>query len=570
MADVFSEIVNMSFSACWIILIVILLRMLFRKAPKWVNCLLWGIAGWRLIMPFSFESVFSLIPVSKLISDEILHSHSSVDVSGAEILQYVGNNQISYNLGVGRDGLSFLEVSAPDGVDYVNPVLLNMYIGGIVWLVGIAVLLLYTLISFIRLKRKIGTAVLLRDNIYQSEAVVSPFVLGIIRPKIYLPFNMSEQNMEHVIAHETAHIKRKDYLWKPLGFLILTLHWFNPMVWLGYILFCRDIERACDEKVVKSLNNEQRADYSEALLTCSVNKRRLAACPIAFGEVSVKSRVESVLNYKKPAFWVIVVAVIVSVVVGICFLTDPKTPEDPTTTIEYAVAQAILEESEPSYYDTDTECAGEGHIILDTQTDGNKCTVYALISYSRYGFENGYFMSKSGGSSSAVMTFEKTDSGYEFINAEYPSDGSYYAPSIERMFPKKYQYRVKHPTPFDYSSLRKQEEAYAQAYLDKIGRTEEIREFSEVEHTLLTDLGVSVEVSNNLLDLDCINRYNSLCGVGYFEAVEDGVRYIYRKDYNKEENKITCTKEVFDTKEIVEKIEIDSLTGEVLSQYNTN
>lgn len=568
MANVFSEIVNMSVSACWIILIVMLLRIVFRKAPKWVNCLLWGIAGWRLVMPFSFESAVSLVPFPELVSDEVLQAYSGADVSGAEILKHVGNNQVNYNLGLGRDGLSFLEMSSPDGADVVNPLLLNTYIGGIVWLIGIGFLLLYTLISFIRLKRKIGTAVLLRDNIYQSEAVVSPFVLGIIRPKIYLPFNMSEQNMEHVIAHETAHIKRKDNLWKPLGFLILTLHWFNPMVWLGYILLCRDIELACDEKVVKKLNNEQRADYSQALLTCSVNRRMIAACPLAFGEVSVKSRIKSVLNYKKPALWVIIVALVSSAIVGVCFLTDPKTPEDPTTTIEYAVAQAILEESEPAYYDTDTECAGEGHIILDTKTDGNKCTVYALISYSRYGFENGYFMSKSGGSTSAVMTFEKTDSGYEFINAEYPSDGSYYVPSIERMFPKKYQYRVIYPMPFDYSRLRKQEEAYAQAYLDKIGRTEEIREFSEVEHPLLTELGVSVEVSNNLLDLDCINRYNSLCGVGYFEAVEDGVRYVYRKAYNKEENKIICTKEVFDTKEIVEKIEVDSLSGKVISQYN--
>ena len=568
MANVFSEIVNMSVSACWIILIVMLFRIVFRKAPKWVNCLLWGIAGWRLIIPFSFESAVSLVPFPELVSDEVLQAYSGADVSGAEILKHVGNNQVNYNLGLGRDGLSFLEMSSPDGADVVNPLLLNTYIGGIVWLIGIGFLLLYTLISFIRLKRKIGTAVLLRDNIYQSEAVVSPFVLGILRPKIYLPFNMSEQNMEHVIAHETAHIKRKDNLWKPLGFLILTLHWFNPLVWVGYILFCRDIERACDEKVVKAMNKEQRADYSEALLTCSVNKRKIAACPIAFGEVSVKSRIKSVLNYKKPTLWVIIVALVSSAIVGVCFLTDPKTPEDPTTTIEYAVAQAILEESEPAYYDTDTECAGEGHIILDTKTDGNKCTVYALISYSRYGFENGYFMSKSGGSTSAVMTFEKTDSGYEFINAEYPSDGSEYVPSIERMFPKKYQYRVKYPMPFDYSSLRKQEEAYAQAYLDKIGRTEEIREFSEVEHPLLTELGVSVEVSNNLLDLDCINRYNSLCGVGYFEAVEDGVRYVYRKAYNKEENKIICTKEVFDTKEIVEKIEVDSLSGKVISQYN--
>lgn len=569
MADIFSEIVNMSVSACWIILTVILLRLILRKAPKWINCVLWGIAGWRLVMPFSFESVISLIPSAEFVSDELLHSHSSVDVSGGEILKYVGNNPVRYELGISDGSLVFNEITAPD-VDIVNPVLLNMYIFGIIWLVGVAVLSLYTVISFIRLKSKIKTAVLLRDNIYQSEAVVSPFVLGIIKPKIYLPFNMSEQNMEHVIAHETAHIKRKDYLWKPIGFLILTVHWFNPMVWLGYILFCRDMELACDERVVKQLNNEQRADYSEALLTCSVNRRRIAACPIAFGEVSVKSRIKSVLNYKKPALWVIIVALVSSAVVGVCFLTDPKTPEDPTTTIEYAVAQAILRENEPAYYDFATECAAEGHIIYGTEAEGDIHKVYVLTSYSRFGFENGYFIDQSGGITPAVMTFEKTDSGYELLDIEYVSDGSEYVPSIERLFPKKYQNRVKYLTPFDYASLGKQEKAYAQAYLDKIGRTEEIREYREVEHPLLTELGVSVEVSNDLLGLDCINRYNHLNGIGYFESVEDGVRYIYRKDYNKEQNKIICTKEVYDTKEIVEKIEIDSLTGEVISQYTTN
>ena len=156
------------------------------------------------------------------------------------------------------------------------------YLAGL-WLVGIAALLIYTVISYVKLKKKIGTAILLRDNIFQSESVISPFVLGLVKPKIYLPFNMSEQDMSHVVAHEQAHIRRKDHWWKPFGFLLLTIHWFNPLMWLGYVLLCRDIEIACDEKVVKELNTEQKADYSQALLTCSVNRRMIAACPLAFG-----------------------------------------------------------------------------------------------------------------------------------------------------------------------------------------------------------------------------------------------------------------------------------------------
>ena len=196
------------------------------------------------------------------------------------------------------------------------------YLAGL-WLVGVFALLLYTVISYVRLKKKIGTAVLYKDNIFQSESVISPFVLGIIKPKIYLPFNMTDSDMENVVAHEQAHIKRKDHLWKPLGFLLLTIHWFNPLMWVGYIMLCKDIELACDEKVVKNLDTEQRADYSQALLSCSVNRRMIAACPLAFGEVGVKSRIKTVLNYKKPAFWIIIIAIIASIVAAVCFLTNP-------------------------------------------------------------------------------------------------------------------------------------------------------------------------------------------------------------------------------------------------------
>ncbi len=309
MAGIFLKIVNMSISSCWIVLAIILLRVILKKAPKWINCVLWGIAGLRLVMPFSFESIFSLIPstetITKLPDSPRPHIESGVPIIDNPVNDYLQGN---YFEGVTRPTGNFIDVTA---------------ILAIIWVIGIVALLIYTLVSFLRLNRKIGTAVLLRDNIYQSEAVISPFVLGIIKPKIYLPFNMKEQDMDHVIAHEQAHIRRKDHLWKPLGFLILTFHWFNPLIWLGYILLCRDIELACDEKVVKKLNIEQRADYSEALLNSSVNKRMIAACPLAFGETGVKDRVKSVLNYKKPAFWIILIAVIVSITTAVCFLTDP-------------------------------------------------------------------------------------------------------------------------------------------------------------------------------------------------------------------------------------------------------
>ena len=324
----FLTIVNMSISASWIVLAVLLLRLLLKKAPKWIMVLLWGIVAIRLICPFTIESVLSLMPNKEAINPGILVEQGPVVSPDLPVIDGAQTPGIS-----GTDTPVMGEPVAPvPNTTPANPVQTAIAVFSYVWLVGIAGMLAYTVISYFRVKGRVGTAVRLRDNIFQSEWVVSPFVLGLIKPKIYLPFCIDGQDMEYVIAHENAHIRRKDHWWKPVGFLILTLHWFNPLLWLGYVLLCRDIELACDEKVIKSLDYQQKADYSLALLNCSVNRRILAACPLAFGEIGVKDRVKSVLNYKKPAFWIIVVAIVASIAVAVCFLTDPvdKKTDDPT------------------------------------------------------------------------------------------------------------------------------------------------------------------------------------------------------------------------------------------------
>lgn len=319
MSELFLSFVNMSVSASWLVLAVLILRLILKKAPKWITVLLWAIVAVRLVCPLSFESVFSLIPSAQTINPEFSLNTPAID-SGVAIIDNAINPILSE---------ATITVQPEKDINLFKFIV--PYLAG-VWLVGVVALLIYTLVSYLKVKNRIGTAVLLRDNIYQSENIVSPFVLGIIKPRIYLPFNMNEQDMEHVIAHENAHIRRKDHLWKPLGFLVLALHWFNPLMWLGYVLLCRDIELACDEKVIKELNTEQKADYSQALLTCSVNRRMIAACPLAFGEVGVKDRVKSVLNYKKPAFWIVVVAIVIATAVAICFLTNPISEKDSSNT----------------------------------------------------------------------------------------------------------------------------------------------------------------------------------------------------------------------------------------------
>ena len=311
MNEFFLKIINMSISASWLIFAVLILRLVLKKAPKWVNVLLWGIVAIRLICPFSFESALSLIPSAETFPKKII-SGPSFDVQSG--ITPVDNRINDY---LGDRYFEGVTVPANNGNNI-------MTILTIVWTIGILLLVAYTVISYWRLHREIDTAVRYKDNIFQSENVSSPFVLGLIKPRIYLPFKLDGQDMEHVVAHEQAHIRRKDHWWKPLGFLLLTIHWFNPLMWLAYVLLCRDIELACDEKVIKGLSNEQRADYTQALVACSVNHRMIAACPLAFGEVGVKERVKSVMNYKKPAFWVIIIAVIVCVGVAACFLTNPK------------------------------------------------------------------------------------------------------------------------------------------------------------------------------------------------------------------------------------------------------
>ena len=311
MDDVFLKLVNLSISASWLILAVLVLRVVLKKAPKWVMPLLWGVVALRLVCLFSIESALSLIPSAETIPSEIVTETREPVLYEQATLDIVTNPTLpsaaEVPVGVSRQQAQ---------VDF------NIY--SVLWLAGMAALLVHALVSAGKLKRKLATAILLRDNIYESEFVDSPFVFGVVKPNIYLPMHMDEGTAAYVIAHECAHLARRDHWWKVLGYLVLALHWFNPLVWVAYILFCRDIELACDEKVVKGLDGAARADYSQALLSCAAPKRAVAACPLAFGEGNIKMRVKSALHYKKPAFWVAAAAVLAVVIVAVCFLTNPK------------------------------------------------------------------------------------------------------------------------------------------------------------------------------------------------------------------------------------------------------
>lgn len=321
MTSLFIKSVNMSISAGWIVLAVLLLRVFLKKTPQWVKPLLWAIVGLRLIMPFSMPSIVSLLPSTETISPQIMYETKPKIDTGISILDNAVNPIISQSF-------------APNPGDSANPLQIWIPIFAIIWLIGIAVMLSYMIVSYIILRKSMKTAVLYAgdgaaektsggSSIYLSDKISFPFVLGFFRPVIYLPFSIKEHDIKYVLAHERTHIARKDHFFKPFSFLLLSVYWFHPLLWLAYLLLGKDMEFACDEQVIGRLPREERADYSQALLSCSIGQRKMSVYPLAFGEVSVKDRVKNVLNYKKPAFWLIVAAGVIVGVLGACFLTDP-------------------------------------------------------------------------------------------------------------------------------------------------------------------------------------------------------------------------------------------------------
>lgn len=311
METVFLKLFNMSITASWLVLAVLILRVLLKKAPKSLRCVLWALVGIRLVCPFSFESALSLIPSAQTVPESVISGPSFDIQTGVEGVDMRVNNYLGDRY--------FEGVSVPARAGSTI-----MSVFTLIWLVGLLIMAVYTIVSYRKLHRKVNEAVNLKDNIWLCDSIATPFILGVFRPRIFLPSAIHEKDISYVTAHEKAHLKRHDHWWKPLGFALLSVYWFNPVLWIAYILLCRDIELACDERVLKDLGTESKKPYAEALIDCSVSRKTIAACPLAFGETDIHGRIKSVLRYKKPAFLVSLVAVIACIAVTVCFLTDPK------------------------------------------------------------------------------------------------------------------------------------------------------------------------------------------------------------------------------------------------------
>ena len=363
MSVIFLKLLNLSISASWLVLVVLVLRLVLKRAPKWVDVLLWGMVALRLMLPFSIESALSLIPSAETLSPEVVRFDPAPTItSGVEFIDNAVNPSLSESF-----------AAAP--LASVNPLYVWTYLAGWVWLIGLAAMLLYALVSYLRLRRRVSASIPLWENVYVCDEVPSPFILGIVHPRIYLPSALDEAQRGSVLSHERAHLARRDHWWKPLGFALLAVYWFNPLLWLAYTLLCRDIELACDERVLRGMDAGQVKDYSSALLACSVPRRMLAACPLAFGEVGVGARVKNALRYKKPAFWVVAASVAVCVVVAVCFLTNPRTDTDAAGLVGFHREQV-------TYADVTDESGAQPSSVQLTAEETD--AVYALLDTLQY------------------------------------------------------------------------------------------------------------------------------------------------------------------------------------------
>lgn len=363
MAAVFLKLLNLSISASWLVLAVLVLRLVSKRSPKWMNVLLWGIVALRLVLPFSIESALSLIPSAETVSPAAVQFDPAPTItSGVSVIDNAVNPSLSEH---------FAAVPTAS----VNPLYVWAYLAGWVWLIGLGAMLLYALVSYLRLRRRVSVSLPVQDHIYLCDAISSPFILGVVKPRIYLPSGLDEVQRQNVLAHEQAHLARRDHWWKPMGFALLAVYWFNPVLWLAYTLLCRDIELACDERVIRTMDESAVKTYSTVLLACSMPRKAVITCPLAFGEVGVKERVRNALHYKKPAFWVVAASVAVCVVVAVCFLTDPPTDTDAAGLVGFRREQV-------TYADvTDASSAQPSNVQLTAEEID---AVYALLDALQY------------------------------------------------------------------------------------------------------------------------------------------------------------------------------------------
>ena len=408
MISTFIELCNRSIQAGYLMIAIILLRMIWKRVPKLLYRYLWCLVGLRLALPFTWETALSLIPKKTVIKPSVLYSKTPSVDSGIQAVNEVVNPVITQSF-------------TPEIGASVNPLQVIMTLGAWIWLIGLVALLLYGVISYIRLHYKVQDAVLLKENIFQSEKVGSPFVFGFLKPRIYLPYSLEEENLTYVIAHEKMHIKNRDHLLKPIAFILLSVYWFNPVVWLAYYLFCKDLELACDEWVIWNLETADKKAYAKALVMCSTERKFGSISPLAFGENAVKERIKNVLRYKNPSCWAFVGICVVVLIAVVCFMTNPvEVNENEIVLKNDGVIIDVLKEPEEiksGSFEADTFIT-DG-VENNWASENNQAVPILLKEPPKLGFSDML--------SSKINQFEISANQYDwtYLDAELTEDGVY-------------------------------------------------------------------------------------------------------------------------------------------------
>ena len=433
MTELFLSFVNRSITAGWMILPVLCLRWCLRNfRSKDLICILWGLVGLRLALPFSLPTPFSLVPSAQTIPTDIMYASSPAIDTGLSTLNQAVNPMLSASF-------------SPNPAASANPLQIWLALAALIWVIGIALFALYALISLLRLRHRLAEAVPVGDNVWVCDHIASPFLLGLMHPRIYLPSSLDPQTAASVIAHEHAHLMRRDPIWKAVGFVLLALYWFHPLVWVAYILFCRDMELACDARATRDFSPAERKTYAEALLACSLPHAVRSFCPLAFGEIGVKSRIRALLQGKKPSRLLVILTACVIVALAVCFLTDPV-PSDPSesSTSALALTDDVISDAILTHYNahsTDDLLCTESHIPLLTtyrqNDDGSlKVTAYLMVLYLELARDGDWFREQSGSHIPTALTFHVQPDGSCTLTEYWePGDGSLYAPEVRTRFP---------------------------------------------------------------------------------------------------------------------------------------
>ncbi|SFU74432.1 M56 family metallopeptidase [Butyrivibrio sp. M55] len=338
MERVFLFVLNNAITVSALIIAIIIVRALGKKMPKWITCMLWMIVAVKLIVPVQFESVFSMIPTGEPISVNNVVGKSMQIVSGSKVME------LYFKM---------------------------FHVGMLLWLVGVAVMLTYAVTTYVLIRKKVSASVKIDSKVYECDDISDSFILGIISPRVYLPSALSGEARKYILKHEFAHLSRRDYIWKPLGFAILSVYWFNPLCWVAYILLCKDIEYACDEKVTKNIENGEKAEYCRILLENSVPGKMIAACPVAFGGIDVKDRIKNVVNYKKPAFWITIASIMVCIAVGVCFATNKGSKTVDEQQMAEAEQQAAVEQNTADQQESQIQGNDQEDVSVKTEQNGD-------------------------------------------------------------------------------------------------------------------------------------------------------------------------------------------------------